>query len=345
MQIRLVAADTNADYLRRLSHVLSRSEAVRWQITMYTDREMFLREFQGASCDILLLSAGMYAPSLKQSGARLLVLLADPAQDGGFSAEGLQSIRKYQRISEIQRLLLELYADVSQAEAIYSGQHQGTRITAFYSPAGGVGTTSAAIAFAGRQALSGKRVLYLDLQSASSHEAFFGPSEPKGISELFAKLGSGINMAAKVQSLLLTDPATGLFHIKGFDNLVDFGAVTAEDITSLLSMLQSCGLFDQIIVDLSSCLNDVVLAVFRAADRIAAVMGASSSARTKWALLERQYSVYSAFREKLSAVLVGGGNTELPVLARLDFCVNASDSRALCSFLTQNGQWDPAAFA
>lgn len=345
MQIRLVAADSSADYLRRLSNVLSRSETVQWSITMYTDRRLFLQEISSVPCDILLFSAGMYDPSLKRTGFRLGVLLADPDEDGGFSAEGFQSIRKYQRISEIQRLLLELYAEVSPTENIYSGQNQGTKLTVFYSPAGGTGTTSAAIAYAGKLALGGKRALYLDLQNVSSHDAFFGPSDLKGVSELFAKLGSGINMAAKIQSLLQTDPATGLLHIRGFDNLVDFEAVTADDMTSLLTVLRSCGLFDHIVADISPYLSPAAMAAFQEADRIAAVMGVSTAARAKWSLFEKQYSVYGAFREKLAAVLVGGGNTELPVLARLDFCANAADSRSLCGFLTQHGGWDPAFLA
>lgn len=345
MQIRLVAADSSADYLKRLSSVFSRSDAVQWSVTMYTDRELFLREFSGASCDILLLSAGMYDPSIRLSGTRLAVFLADPDQDGGFTAKGFHSIRKYQRISEIQRLILELYADVSPAENIYSGHSQSTLLTAFYSPAGGVGTSAAAIAYASRLAMAGKRTLYLDLQNVSSHEAFFGPSDRKGISELFAKLGSGINMAAKLQSLLQTDPSTGLQHLGGFDNLVDFEAVTADDITALLTVLRSSGMFDSIVADLSPYLSAAAMAVLTEADHIAAVMGASTAARAKWALFEKQYSVYGAFREKLSAVLIGGGTSELPVLARLDFCANASDSRSLCGFLTQNGAWDPAFLA
>ncbi len=345
MQIRLVAADSSADYLKRLSSVLSHSDAVQWSVTLYTDRQLFLRDFSGASCDILLLSAGMYDPSLRLSGTRLAVLLADPDQDGGFTAKGFQSIRKYQRISEIQRLILELYADVSPAESIYSGHSQAALLTAFYSPAGGVGATSAAIAYASRLAMAGKRTLYLDLQNISSHEAFFGPSDRKGVSELFAKLGSGINMAAKLQSLLQTDPATGLQHLNGFDNLVDFEAVTADDAAALLTVLRSSNMFDHIVADLSPYLNAAAMAVLTGADRIAAVKGTSTASRAKWALFEKQYSVYGAFREKLSAVLVGGGDTELPVLARLDFYTNASDSRSLCGFLAQNGSWDLTSLA
>lgn len=341
MQIRLVAADVNADYLKKLSDVFSRSEAVQWNITMYTDRNYFLENFSRDSCDVLLISSQMYDPALPISGVRLPVLLADPERDGNIQTVGFKRIRKYQRISEIARLILELYADVSPEEDLYGGHTHGVRTLAFYSPAGGAGVTTTAVACAKRLAAAGKRTLYLDLQNVSSSEAFFGASELKGISELFAKLSAGINMTAKVQSLLQTDPS-GLFYIGGFDNMVDFEEVGPEDVNALLDLLVESGLFDVIVIDLSSFLTKAVAAVFEKADKIAVVCGASSSARAKWGVFERQYSVYEVYKEKMAAVTIGGASVSLPTAVQLEL-YSMTDSRALSDYLVTNGNWNLAA--
>jgi len=80
--------------------------------------------------------------------------------------DGFEMVRKYQRMDTLSEAVLLKYAEESNTLDTVKG-NSTTKITAFYSPAGGTGKTTLALAMATAGAQAGMSILYLNLEECS----------------------------------------------------------------------------------------------------------------------------------------------------------------------------------
>jgi len=204
----------------------------------------------------------------------------------------LEKIKKHQRISSIVATILERYARISGYRyGIASGQ---ANITAVWSPAGGVGKTTVALAYAMANVSDGKDVFYLNLENFSSVSVYFNENG-KSISRIFEMLENNDgNVRMLTQGISCRD--AGITYLCGADNFDDMCILSSENIIELITTCSE--LADELVVDLS-CICDIRTKMsLDMADKVLMVTDSTASAEVKLAQFISQNNVFESIKEK-----------------------------------------------
>lgn len=289
MKISLMMGITDTEYAEHLSRVLLDRYADVFDVHLCPTAEQLDRMAQ-RSYDVALLT-----PELLQewdtSKARITVSLCDAGEACGTGP----TIAKYQRISRIAGDILELYAGICENGAAFSARRG--RLTVVWSPAGGCGKTTVALALAARCVSQGKETVYVDLENFSSVPAYFSTTG-KSISMAFEKLDANLELLLK--SIRQRDGETGIQYFLPPDNYDDIEILTQGDLERLVAGC-TAGV-DEVILDLSSSCNGKVKQLFQMADQILLVHGPGAACRTKIDQFRQQNNVYAAVESKTTHV-------------------------------------------
>jgi len=218
----------------------------------------------------------------------------DTGSDG--ISEQLPGVNKYQRISSIVADVLEQYAKISGKRC--DPDSKSANITAVWSPAGGVGKTTVALACAASGVTEGKDVFYLNLESFSSVPAFFS-ERGKSISAVFDMLD---DCEGNVKMLLqgISCRESGVTYLCEPDNFDDICILSEENIIELVT---SCArITDELIIDLSCICDKNTRQVFELADKVLLVTEPSLPAQAKLSQFISQNNVFEGIREKTTLV-------------------------------------------
>jgi len=157
-----------------------------------------------------------------------------PVSDGA-RINGINSVCKYRKGSDIRKAILNLYAEIDKSE--HSFEKAGGAIL-FTSANGGAGATSCAAAFAKRRAKEGQKVLFLSFDYFGDPGKIFGETND-GLSDFVYALAAGQNLLIKADTLIHKESETGLMyvgavtespHLKEFSE--EFAKKTVESFTS-----------------------------------------------------------------------------------------------------------------
>lgn len=294
MKIQLLIAISDSDYMEHLSRVLTEKSADLFEVSACSAPDRLGELLSRRRFDAALLDADM-AEAADLSAIRLPLLVWDGASETGEKARGLSRVRKYQRISAISGEVAQQYAAVCEPQEGFGASR--ARITAVWSPAGGSGKTTVALAFAAQRASAGKRAVYLDLEPFSATPACF--KEPgKSISTVFEKLDGDVNLL--FQSIRQEDSGSGICYFGRPQNYDDMNILTEEDITALV---EGCAAgADELVVDLGSLCTRPVRRALELADQVFLVADSSAVCRAKCDQFRTQHNVYDAIAGKLTVV-------------------------------------------
>jgi len=297
MKISLLIASGDDDYTEHLSGVLSERYKDAFYVSVCRSSQN-LRELLAVSgFDAALLEPPL-ANGIDLSPVRLPVMLWDDSASGtGVQQEELV-IRKYQRISSIAAYILEYYAKISADE--FDPGAGRAYITAVWSPAGGVGKTTVAVAQALKQSSAGKNVVYLNMEHFSSSPAYFD-DDGRSISSVFEMLEKNTgNLKMLIQAIIRKDADSGIHYFRGPENYDDVNILSEEDASALLTAC--AGVTEELVVDLPSSCDVRTRQVFRLADRVLLVTDQSSASAAKLRQFVSQHSVFEQFKSKLVLV-------------------------------------------
>lgn len=289
MRIQLLIADSDQDYTNHLSQVLVEKYADVFEVSACSGARQLEELLDHRGYDVALLSPSL-AVEADLNRIQLPLLLWDGAVSG--HREGMGSLRKYQRISSIAGDVLERCAEVPSIGSNH-GAAARARLTVTWSPAGGVGKTTAALAYAAQQVSKGKRTVYLDLEPFSSVPAFFSEGG-KSISTVFEKLDERAELT--LQSIRQEDVGSGILYFRRPDNYEDISLLSGEDITRLADAAAAD--VDELVVDLEAGYGQNTAALLTKADSVLLVADGSKLCRIKLEQFRTQNRLYGQLREK-----------------------------------------------
>lgn len=294
MKIQLLIAISDDDYAEHLSQVLIEKKPDVFDISLCSSPEHLSALLTQQRIEVALLDHDMVEEA-ELSRIKLPIYLWDGITESGERARQLPKIRQYQRISSMVGEIVEQYASVRGPKERFGDKR--ARITAVWSPAGGSGKTTVALAYAAKRASEGMRAAYLDLEPFSATSAYF--KEPgKSISTVFEKLDGDV--ALMFQSIQMEDSGSGIIYFGCPRNYDDINILTEDDITVLL---EGCAVnYDELVVDLGSHSSGTVRRVLEAADQVFLVSDSSSVCRAKCDQFRTQHNLYAELREKLVVV-------------------------------------------
>jgi len=181
MKIRLLIASSDGTYANHLSRVLAEKHAEVFEVSICSSEERMQEVLSNHRFDAALLER-QFLDCADLREVRLPLELWDDASAFRAEAGKYPPIRKYQRISSIIRDVLAQYAAISSNKEVFGNSQ--AHITAVWSPAGGSGKTTTALAYAAQKVAGGRKTVYLDLQCFSCSSVYFQQSG-KSISSLF----------------------------------------------------------------------------------------------------------------------------------------------------------------
>lgn len=294
MKIKLLIATEDTGYAKHLSRVLMDRYGDTFEVSLCSSQERCGEMLARQSYDMALISQRMaLAGDLKRTGLTLLLWDETERQEPG--TEQMDVVRKYQRISVLAGDILGKYAQV--AEKRRTPDANKSRLIVVWSPAGGTGKTTVALAYAARRVADGKNTTYLSLENFSSVPVYF-TNDGKSISEAFEKLGS--NLELLLQSIRQRDSGSGICYFCAPSNYDDINVLTNENLQELI--LAAGHGMDEVVVDLPSTCDSRCRSLFEEADTLFVVMDGSQRSRAKWEQFRDQHDVYGRIREKLVLV-------------------------------------------
>ncbi|MCI9349248.1 MAG: hypothetical protein HFF83_08485 [Oscillibacter sp.] len=297
MRIHLLIADDDQDYGEHLSRVLVERYADMFEVSSCSNAGQLAEILSHHKYDAALLSPEL-AKDVNLQGIRIPLLLWDGTSVE--QKEGMDSLRKYQRVSTIAGEVLERFAEIASFGIAPS--YSKAQITVVWSPAGGVGKTTAALAYAAQKVSKGQRSVYLDLEPFSSLPAFF-TENGKSISTIFEKLDERAELA--LQSIRQEDSGSGIYYFCRPDNYEDISILTEEDIVRLAGAAAVEA--DELIIDLGAGYDRRIAALLNLADTVLFVIDGSKLCQTKWEQFQTQHELHEKLRERGILVVNRGG--------------------------------------
>lgn len=337
--IRMAIADSNKEYLDRISDVME--EYADIALSKYTERHSLEAALSTKSFDVLLFDPGIYDGQVSVGRNMLAVMLLDEDCPVPDTCLDFKKIRKYQRISNIYKQILELYADICKDVGNVVGRPAVISI-AFYSPVGGSGKTTMALATAARLAMQGHNTFYINFEDIASEDCYLPQSAEKGVSELVSLLGSGINFPMKLQSLL-QNKGEHLYYLNHFDSPNDVYEMTGQEIVELLTEIVRAGLFEYIIVDMGIGLDAKMLCIFEQMQKIVLVEKPDAIAVHKMKTFMAQAHIINEYGRKMVRILnFDNGRaeslaSELPLIGRVGAMSNPDSAQLITMLAGSSG--------
>lgn len=294
MKIRLLIASPDLDYTEYLSKVLLGKYTDVFEVSVCSNEDRLREMVAGHRADIVLAERAL-ASAVDMHSVRLSFVLIDEVARVSNSGGEYKSVKKYQRISSLVKEMIGAYAEVSSNSEVYGSL--SAQITAFWSPVGGSGKTTVALAYAANCVTRGKKTVYLDLQNFSCSSVYFRQND-KSISTLFQKLDSNVELL--LQSVRQQDSGSGIFYFSQPENYDDINILTSKDIRNLVDGC-SKGV-DELVIDLSSICNEKICKVLDFASQIFIVLDGSRVSAAKWTQFQTQNNVYEQVRSKVKLV-------------------------------------------
>jgi len=306
MRVKMLIASCDVTYTGLISEYISNNYPDIMELSVCNDLQGLRETLSLRRYDVALMDAG-FMKSTEPESVKLPLMLWSEAESGSGSeavfeagsdgiSEQLPRVNKYQRISSIVTEVLEHYAKISGKRR--DPDSKSASITAIWSPAGGVGKTTVALAYAASGVSEGKDVFYLSLESFSSVPAFFS-ERGKSISAVFDLLD---DCEGNVKMLLqgIRCRESGVSYLCEPDNFDDICILTEENIVELVT---SCArITDELVIDLSSTCDKNTRQVFELADKVLLVTEPSLPAQTKLSQFTSQNNVFEGIREKTTLV-------------------------------------------
>ena len=300
MKIQLLVA-AEADYSEYLSNTLSAKYADTFAVRSCSSKENLRDVLAAKKYDVLLVEPE-WIPYVNKKNVRMVLALISERSTSTDISHDVYKTKKYQRISTLVSDALEYYSSVAPGAGDF-GKSKG-QIIAVWSPTGGVGKTTVALAYATRSVSLGSSVTYLGLEHFSSSGSYFS-GQGKSVSALFEKLAS--NAELLVKGIRQHDSGSGIDYFNPPINYDDINELTRDDVTALVTICaHTC---DSVVVDLPSICDGRTQAVFDIANMVIIVTDGSTTSAAKLEIFMSQHGVYEDIRHKTRFAMNKGAKT------------------------------------
>ncbi len=320
MKIKLAILDRDPGYLERFASAFNAYYWDKLEIYSFTQLDKALSELKEARIDVFLADE-FFEIDLDKIPERcgFAYFVDDPLVA---SLRDQPAISKFQKADNIYKQILSVYAEKSSdITGFKSDGTSSALISVFASPAGGVGSSTMAAAYALTLARAGHRVLYMNLELFGRSDVFFTGQGQETLSDVLFVLKSGkLNLPMKLESAV-RESADGVFFFESPPIALDVQELTEEDLKRLLKELRIGGHYDHIVLDMDFALDGRMLHAFREAYAIVLVSDGMAIANTKMVrafealrmidehrdlrILSKLYLVYNKFSNKVSQAVEG----------------------------------------
>lgn len=265
--ITLLIADDNEYYAKGLSEYISEEYKQTFEVGCFTNEAALTQQLEKSpQWDVLLINPKLLIQGEVAHHAKLLLELRDDIAQQTDSNE--VTIYRNQTGDQIVKQIMKAYGKVnSNMKAVNRAKE--AKLLCTFSSRGGAGKTVIAYNLAYQYALQGQQVLFLSMESCSALQMFDQAESKQGIVYLMHLIKSKApSLQAKFEALKCKDITTNISYLPREHNILELKDVSLEDVEQLLTYLRMQSGLDVIILDLDSCINEIVLGAFKTCDAV-----------------------------------------------------------------------------
>jgi len=305
MIIRVLLASNDAGYITRLRDVMSRTSTATGdslEIALFTDNDKLLAEITGGRSrfHVALVDEGM--SSLVVDWVPVLLLLTENDAIDNMDHDSIPYALwayKYQRVSTLVSKLI-----MAQAKKYGYEGRSSAATCAFFSPAGGVGTSTTAASFAMAAAAVGVRPMYVSFEYFNSTECFFKDTygTEQGLYDIFCTITEEGKVVTSIDTAKAKDVSDVAF-IKKFNMWTEAGQITPDEIETFIGSAKAANDVDLLVLDLGSGFASFTDRALECADEVFVVADSSPISRSKLDILfDTKTSSFSGFLNKTNLI-------------------------------------------
>lgn len=249
MKIKVVLLDNNAKYLNKITMALTAKYPDKVEMHSFTDIEAAKNTLAKERVDVFVASDAFEIDTESIPSKCAFAYFVD-SEDIEALAE-YKTICRFQKIDVIFNRIQKVYLEKSAAiiSSVDDGDAGNVKVVSFIAPAGGVGCSVAAAAFAMKCAKLGKKVLYLNLDCYASADLFFqGESEGNFGNMIYYIKSKKVNLSLKHDGIIKRDES-GVEFYSASDLALDMKELSLEEIREFVAQLKTWGGYNYIVID------------------------------------------------------------------------------------------------
>ena len=332
MVIRLALAICDTRYLDRLVNGLEKYP--EFDLAIFSDKSSLVQNIKGRRYDVFLFTADSFSneTDYQNVNAGLKLLLDDEELNNSNNFMDAKRILKYQRISSIYKSILDYYSEICGKDN--NSSDTLAQMLAFYSPIGGAGKTTLALVSAEKYAHDAKKTFYISLEDIPSEDCYLQQGEEKGLADLMRYVDSNANFKMKLQGMLKVK-GDNLFYVNHFNSPNDIYDMDVEDVQGLVTAIRQTGLFDVIVVDMGTSLEQKNCSLFELADRVIIVERADEISARKMNCFYKMYHIMNEYSYKMIRIVNFDNGishpmeTNIPEIGRIGYVQNMDSSNII----------------
>lgn len=269
MRIRLALLDEDPVYLSRVQEHIAAAHGGTIEIIAFTDEASALESVARTRTHVLLAHETFDIDPAQVPASCEFAYLVDSPDVEAF--RGVRAVPKYTAVDDLYRAVSNMYSAASSSVQMRSRKSDGSgSLIVFTSPAGGVGTTSAALTLARAAALQSTeaRTFYLTLDPFDDVSARFGspPADHGTFSDVvYAVKRRRGNLQLQLESLTYEDEF-GVCFFATAHMPTDVLELSPDDVALLLEQLVGSGL--RVVLDLPFALDGATMRLLESSRRI-----------------------------------------------------------------------------
>lgn len=259
-------ADEDRDYVARLARYVRSDSDWRDRISLRVASTLEgLRELtKERTADVLIVQASWYETAQEWGLASRLAMLS---LDG---EETKPHVWKFQPVPALMEQILGLSVEggpVGELHGAAGGGERGSRVVAVYSASGGTGKTTLCLHLLRAWKRERLRALYISLETVPS-PGWYGSGDWEQTSSrfLYALQHQPDRFREQWPDWVRRHGTFEFDTLPPFMHLMDGLSLSAEEVGRCLSWIKASGMYDMILVDLDSGLNERVMGAMRGAD-------------------------------------------------------------------------------
>ncbi len=259
----LAIYDLDDSYANSLMKYICDKEGMPFKTIAFTQKEALLQYMEENHIDLLLISSTAMEECFANKDVGKIILLSP----GDIFSEyiGYSSIYKFQSSENIIREVLDYYVDVYQESGNIPMNLGRTEVIGVYSPVGRVGKTTFALTL-GQILAANYGTLYINLEEFAAFESLMEKTYAADLSDLlyyYRQYPESLHIKVKA----VVEKFNGLDYIPPLTFSEDLRQMKGKEWISFIEKLNSFGIYDKIILDISSMLEDPLYLLERC-DRI-----------------------------------------------------------------------------
>ena len=294
-KINIVIADSDELYLNQLTNYLI-GHMNKFEVCTFTTIESLARYVGDKSnkIDIIAFTEDLMDESISVASAPAKILLSD----GQFEELGFDVVNKFQKAEKFINDILMIYAEkTGRVEAVTTGGKR-TKIVGFFSPVGGSGKTTLAVATAYALGSQGKNVFYFNAEKLNSTSSVLNDGNNGSLSDLYLTVKTkGANVGVRIIANRFTDVNTNVSYINPAESSLEINELTFDEFKKLLKEFEQLNEFDVVIVDFDSELNKDKIGILDCMDRIIVPFTSENLSLAKTGLFIKEIGMYDELKE------------------------------------------------